>query len=233
MLNIGQHISQEYNDELEDLRNQVLSMGGLVEQQFSDASNALLNGTINIAQRVTELDYQVNAMEVAIDEGCAQIIAKRQPTAIDLRNIFTVIKVVTDLERMGDESEKIAKFASELSADTNSMGFYKNLKHMTFIAKKMLTDALDCYARLDAKKALEVSNMDAEIDAEFEILNRLLSTYLLEDTKNIESILKVTWCARSIERVGDHAKNICEYIVYVVYGKDIRHVIDGKLQDDK
>lgn len=225
-MNIGQHISQEYNDELEDLRNQVLSMGGLVEEQFSDASQALLNGKIELAQEVAKLDYKVNAMEVAIDEECAQIIARRQPTAIDLRNLFTIIKVVTDLERIGDESEKIARFASELLTDAKSMNFYKNLKHMASIARNMLTDALDCYARLDAKKALEISSMDVEIDAEFENLNRLLTTYLLEDTKNIESTLKVTWCARSIERVGDHAKNICEYVVYVVHGKDIRHVDD-------
>lgn len=225
-MNIGQHISQEYNDELEDLRNQVLSMGGLVEEQFSDASQALLNGKIELAQEVSQLDYKVNAMEVSIDEECAQIIARRQPTAIDLRNLFTIIKVVTDLERIGDESEKIARFASELLTDAKSMNFYKNLKHMASIARNMLTDALDCYARLDAKKALEISGMDVEIDAEFENLNRLLTTYLLEDTKNIESTLKVTWCARSIERVGDHAKNICEYVVYVVHGKDIRHVDD-------
>ena len=225
-MNIGQHISQEYNDELEDLRNQVLSMGGLVEEQFSGASQALLNGKIELAQEVSKLDYKVNSMEVTIDEECAQIIARRQPTAIDLRNLFTVIKVVTDLERIGDESEKIARFASELLTDAKSMNFYKNLKHMASIARNMLTDALDCYARLDSKKALEISSMDADIDAEFENLNRLLTTYLLEDTKNIESTLKVTWCARSIERVGDHAKNICEYVVYVVHGKDIRHIDD-------
>ncbi len=225
-MNIRQHISQEYNDELEDLRNKVLSMGGLVEEQFLGASQALLKGRIDLAQDVAKLDYKVNAMEVEIDEECAQIIAKRQPTAIDLRNLFTVIKVVTDLERIGDESEKIAKFASELLTDTKNMNFYKNLKYMASIAKTMLSDSLDCYARLDAKKALEVSSMDADLDAEFENLNRLLTTYLLEDTKNIESTLKVTWCARSIERVGDHAKNICEYVVYVVHGKDIRHVSD-------
>ena len=225
-MNIGQHISQEYNDELEDLRNQVLSMGGLVEQQFSDASQALLKGKVDMAQTVAKLDHKVNAMEVAIDEECAQIIARRQPTAIDLRNLFTVIKVVTDLERIGDESEKIARFTAELSTDAKSMNFYKNLKHMASIAKQMLSDSLDCYARLDAKKALEISHMDIDLDAEFENLNRLLTTYLLEDTKNIESTLKVTWCARAIERVGDHAKNICEYVVYVVHGKDIRHVDD-------
>ncbi len=231
-MNIGQHISQEYNDELEDLRNRVLSMGRLVDQQFSDASQALLKGKIDLAQKVAKLDYKVNAMEVAIDEECAQIIARRQPAAIDLRNLFTVIKVVTDLERIGDESEKIARFASELSTDTKSMNFYKSLKHMVSIAKAMLADSLDCYARLDSQKALEISRMDAELDAEFENLNRLLSTYLLEDTKNIESTLKVTWCARAIERVGDHAKNICEYVVYVVHGRDIRHIDDKSSQDD-
>lgn len=225
-MNTGQHISQEYNDELENLRSQVLSMGGLVEEQFSNASKALLENKTDLAQEVAQLDHKVNAMEVSIDEECAQIIARRQPAATDLRSLFTVIKVVTDLERIGDESEKIARFASELSTNPKSTIFYKNLKHMVSTAKSMLTDALDCYARLDAKKALEINVMDGELDAEFENLNRLLTTYLLEDTKNMESTLKVIWCARSIERVGDHAKNICEYVVYVVHGKDIRHIDD-------
>ena len=222
-MNTRQHISQEYNDELDELRNQVLTMGGLVEEQFLSASKALLEGKIELSQQVAKLDHKVNDMEMTIDEECAQIIAKRQPAAIDLRNLFTVSKVVTDLERIGDESEKIARFASKLSTNANTMNFYKILKSMIGVAKKMLSDALDSYARLDATKALEVSKMDLEIDTEFENLNRLLTTYLLEDTKNIDHLLKASWCARSVERIGDHAKNICEYVVYVVHGKDIRH----------
>ncbi len=223
---IGQHISHEYNEELEDIRRQVLEMGSLVEEQFSGASLALLKGEAEAAHRIARLDYQVNAMEVAIDEGCVQIIARRQPAATDLRMIFTAIKVITDLERIGDESEKIARFALELSTDTTVSTFYNNLKHLVRITQLMFNNALDCYAHLDAEKALEVSNMDSEIDSEFDNLNRLLITYMLEDIKNIENVLRVIWCARFVERVGDHAKNICEYIVYAVHGKDIRHTQD-------
>ena len=229
---IGKHISHEYNEELEDIRRQVLEMGSLVEEQFSGASIALLKGEAEVAHRIAKLDYKVNAMEVAIDEACVKIIARRQPAATDLRVIFTAIKVITDLERIGDESEKIARFALELSTDTTTVSaFYKNLKHLVRVTQLMFNSALDCYARLDAEKALEVSNMDSEIDSEFDNLNRLLITYMLEDTKNIENVLKVIWCARFVERVGDHAKNICEYIVYVVHGKDIRHTQD--LEENK
>ncbi len=222
-MNTRQHISQEYNEELDELRGHVLTMGGLAEQQFISASKALLESKIELAQEVLQMGYKVNTMEMSIDEECAQIIARRQPKAIDLRNLFSVIKVVTDLERIGDESEKIARFASEMSTNAKSMDFYKILKSMVEVAKKMLSKSLDCYARLDAVQAVEVSKLDEELDEEFEKLNRLITTYLLEDPKNINNTLKVSWCARSIERIGDHAKNICEYVVYVVHGKDIRH----------
>lgn len=226
MLNTRQHISQAYNEELDAIRDQVLAMGGLVETQFISASKALLAGEVDLAKEVIELGYQVNTMELSIDEECAQIIARRQPKAIDLRILFSIIKMVTDLERIGDESEKIASFSSEISSNPKSTKFYKLLKYIAGVAKQMLSDSLDCYARLDANKAIEVSKLDHELDTEFENLNRLLTTYLLEDSKNIEDTLKVIWCARSIERIGDHAKNICEYVVYVVHGKDIRHEED-------
>jgi phosphate transport system protein len=229
-MNDTSHISHDYNEELESLRDKVLTMGGLVEEIFTNSTKALLKNNIELANSASEQDHKVNAMEVDIDEECASIIARRAPTAIDLRNLFAISKVVTDLERIGDESEKIARFAIELEIDAKSMNIYKNLKSMVNSARDMLKDALDCYARLDSEKALEITQLDSELDNEFEKLNRLLSTYLLEDSKNIKSILKVMWCARSIERVGDHAKNICEYVVYIVRGKDVRHIeaCDGK-----
>lgn len=223
MMNTTQHISQDYNEELENIRTQVLAMGGLVETQFKNASKVLLGNEINLIPDIKDLEQKINEVERNIDEECAQIIARRQPTAIDLRTLISAIKMITDLERIGDESEKVACFASELSTNAKSMDFYKLLKSLVGVASEILSGALDCYARLDVKKALDLFELDSELDIEFEKLNRILTTYLLEDQKNIENHLKVIWCARSIERIGDHAKNLCEYVVYVVKGKDIRH----------
>jgi phosphate transport system protein len=223
-MNIQQgHISKEYNDELEQLRLQVLSMGGLVEEHFKGATDSLLKGEIVKAQNISKNDFKVNAMEVEIDEGCSNVIARRQPAAIDLRNVFAVIKIVTDLERIGDESQKIAKFASELKINIKTTKFYTGLKKLAKNAINMLSSALNCYARLDVDKATKVVQMDSTLDNEFADLNLLLTNCLIEDKKNIEDILKVMWCARSIERVGDHAKNICQYVVYVAHGNDVRH----------
>lgn len=222
-MNTTQHISQEYNEELENIKSQVLAMGGLVEEQFQDASTVLLKGKIDLTTKILKLGQQVNKVELTIDEECAQIIARRQPTAVDLRTLLSAIKMATDLERIGDESEKIASFASELSTNAKSMDFYKLLKSLVTVASGMLSGALDSYARLDTQKALEVCELDQDLDIEFEKLNRVLTTYLLEDQKNIENNLKVIWCARSLERIGDHAKNLCEHVVYIVQGKDIRY----------
>jgi phosphate transport system protein len=220
------HISNEYDEELKDLREKVLKMGALVEENFAGATKALLKGNLDLAAEVAENDYQVNNLEVSIDEDCSNIIATRQPKAGDLRNIFAILKIVTDLERIGDESEKIAKFTAKLCVNTKSMQFYSGLKAMVSKAKAILSSALDCYARLDDKKAMEVIEMDSDLDDEFANLNRLLTTYLLEDVKNIEDTVQVMWCARSIERVGDHATNICQYVVYITKGSDIRHIED-------
>lgn len=220
------HILNNYDEELDSVRDKVLKMGAMVEDQFINATRALLKNDMTLARTTADLDYKVNSLEVNIDEECAGIIARRAPTAIDLRNLFAIIKVVTDLERIGDESEKIARFAIELEIDAKSMAMYKSLKSVVNLAKEMLKNSLDCYARLDSDKAMEISTADDSLDAECEKVNRLLSTYLLEDSKNIKSILKIMWCLRAVERVGDHAKNICEYVIYVVHGRDIRHIED-------
>lgn len=220
------HISQKYEKQLSTLKDSVLTMGKLVEDQFDGATKSLLQSNVSLAKKISVLDYKIDEMEIDIDESCTKIIATRQPKANDLRSIFTVIKIVTDLERIGDESEKIAKFASKMKTNTKTLTMYKSLEFMVDTAKQMITDSLDCYACLDVQKALAVTQQDLEIDRKFEYLNRLMSTYVLENTKHIEDILKVSWCSRSIERVGDHAKNICEYIVYMVGGKDIRHTRD-------
>jgi phosphate transport system protein len=203
-------------------------MGGLVEDHFQGATKALLKGDTELASDIAKYDYKVNALEVEIDDDCTSLIARRQPTAGDLRNVFAVIKIVTDLERIGDESEKIASFVTELSVDTKSMTIYNSLKSMIKTAREILSAALYCYARLDAKQALEVAKLDEDLDSNFNDLKRTLITYLIEDVKNIEDFIRVMWCARSIERVGDHAKNICQYVVYVAHGNDIRHITDQK-----
>ncbi len=221
----GKHISQEYDDDLAELNDQVLAMASLAQKHFVGATEALLNNNIEKAKKIAKRDYKINDMEVNIDESCAQIIARRQPKATDLRTILMATKLVTDLERIGDEAEKIAKFASELASDTDmsSFKFRKNLKHIIRVAQDMLKGAISCYKKLDVKKAVLISAMDSELDQEFDALNRLLITYMLEDSKNIENTIKVNYCARSIERAGDHAKNICEYVLYIVHGKDVRH----------
>lgn len=225
---MGTHISQEYDDSLEQIRTQVLAMAALAQKQFVGATEALLSNNIAKAKKIAKQDYKINEMEVSIDENCAQIIARRQPKAIDLRTVLMAIKLVTDLERIGDEAEKIAKFATELASDTDmtNFKFRKNLKYIIRVAQNMLKGAISSYKKLDSQKALAVSAMDLELDQEFENLNRLLITYMLDDSKNIENTLKVNYCARSIERAGDHAKNICEYVLYIVHGTDVRHTVE-------
>jgi phosphate transport system protein len=229
MININEgHTSNEYNEELQNLRDKVLKMSAIAEENFQGATKSLLKGDIDLARSVASNDYKVNALEVEIDEDCSNIMATRNPKAGDLRNILATIKLITDLERIGDESEKIAKFATKLCVNTKSMTFYSSLKSLVGKATEILSNAIDCYARLDDKKALEVIEIDSELDEEFYNLNRILTTYLLEDVKNIEDTVQVMWCARSIERVGDHAKNICQYVVYITRGNDIRHLEEEK-----
>lgn len=218
------HTSNEYNEELQNLRDKVLKMATIAEENFAGATKSLLKGDIELATKVAKSDFKVNSLEIEIDEDCSNIMATRNPKAGDLRNVLAVIKLVTDLERIGDESEKIAKFATTIVVNTKSMAFYSSLKSLVNKAKEILASAIDCYARLDDSKAIEVIEMDSGLDEEFYNLNRILTTYLLEDVKNIEDTVQVMWCARSIERVGDHAKNLCQYVVYITRGNDIRHL---------
>lgn len=223
-MEILQHTSQQYNQELEEVRNHVLQMGGLVEEQLSNALKALLDKNSDLASRVASEDYKINNMEVSIDEECASIIARRQPTAIDLRLILTIIKSITDLERIGDETKKIARYAEEISNDIDSKRIYQDLRHLSEHVKVMLSDALDAVARMDAHQAMAVAEMDKQVDAEFEAISRQLITLMMEDPRNIKYSLNVTWCARALERIGDHCVNLCEYVVYLVNGKDVRHL---------
>ena len=231
---VSKHISQRYNEELESLRKQVMVMGGLVEQQLRDAIDALLDMDGEKAEKIIERDKVVNGLEVRIDEESVQVLAKRQPTAGDLRLVMTIIKTVTDLERIGDEAEKIARMAVELSSEhTHVRPKKKHLKGIVSIANHvihMLQDALDSFARMDVDTAMKVAHEEREVDEKYAALSRELITYMMEDPRSISSILDVTWSARALERVGDHANNIAEYTVYLVKGKDVRHVSIEEMQ---
>jgi phosphate transport system protein len=222
-LNLGHHISRRYNEELEDVRSRVLAMGGLVEQQLQKAMDALESLDAGVAQQVIANDLQVNAMEVSIDEECNTILARRQPAASDLRLITAVIKTITDLERIGDEAERIARMTSDLVGETRVAKLFTQIHHLGQHARAMLRGALDAFAHLDTEKAVEIWNEDRKIDREYEALVRELMTYMMQDADSIPCVLKTVFAARAIERIGDRAGNICEYVIYLVKGKDVRH----------
>ncbi len=222
-MEIGQHISQRYNDELEDIRNKVLQMGGLVESQAGKAVKALLEHDQELAKAVANADEEVNQMEVNIDEECTRVIARRQPTASDLRLVIAVVKVITDLERIGDEAEKIARYSKKLAKKPNVVGMHSELSHLSKLVLGMLHDSLDAFARLDDDEAVKILEREVRINKEVDNLSRLLITFMMEDPRHIKNALRVSWCARSLERIGDHAQNICEYVIYLVKGKDVRH----------
>ena len=219
----GQHISRSFNDELEKLRNSVLAMGGLVEQQFDRAVESLANADSDLGLKVANDDYKVNKMEVAIDEECSRILATRAPTASDLRLIIAIIKTITDLERIGDEAERIGELAARLAAQERPSTNYRELRNLARHVKEMLRGTLDAFARLDADSALEIVKADDIVDEEYESINRQSITFMMEDPRTITRVLDTTWMARSMERIGDHCKNICEYVVFMVHGKDIRY----------
>jgi phosphate transport system protein len=221
---IGHHISKQYNEELEELRNRVLAMGGLVEKQIVDAIEALAGGDIELADHVITTDYQVNAMEVNIDEECTQILALRQPAASDLRLIVAVIKTITDLERIGDQAEKVAHMALRLADAERPKNNYHEILNMGKQVKEMLHNALDAFARLDTEAAIHAAHEDLHVDSQYESIMRQRITHMMEDPRSIARSLDVMWAARALERIGDHSRNICEYVIYLVKGKDVRHI---------
>lgn len=220
---IGHHISHKYNMELEDLRNRVLTMGGLVEKQIGDAVNALVTGDTQLADHVITTDYQVNSMEVGIDVECTRVLARRQPAASDLRLIVAVIKTITDLERIGDEAEKVAHMGLQLANQERPKNNYSELQSIGKIVREMLHNALNAFARMDVEEALRVVHEDKKVDHEYEAIMRQRITFMMEDPRLIARSLDVMWAARALERMGDHARNICEYVIYLVKGKDVRH----------
>ena len=217
------HISRRFNEDLERVRTKVLAMGGFVEQQIQKAITALLEGDSALGEAVAIADQQVNDMEVSIDEECSRILATRAPAAGDLRVIVAIIKTITDLERMGDEGEKIGYIASRLATMERPADKYREIKHLGRIVTEMVHESLDAFARMDADEALRVARQDRLVDEEYEAIQRQSITFMMEDPRTIRRALDVMWIVRSLERIGDHAKNISEYIIYMVYGKDVRH----------
>ena len=232
---IHTHISRQFNAELEDIRTRVLQMGGLVEQQIEQAILALVKGDTGLAEEVVTNDYKVNMLEVTIDEECNQIIARRQPAAGDLRLVVAVIKTITDLERIGDEAEKIARMAKLLSQKQGlAIPRYQEIKHAADLALDMLRKSLDAFARLDVMMAAQVVRQDDQVDEEFRAIMRYLITFMMEDPRTISTSLEILFVAKAIERIGDHAKNMAEYVIYMVRGRDVRHItvdeIDKEIQ---
>jgi len=220
---IHTHISRQYNVELEDIRSKVLQMGGLVEQQIEHAINALVNADTALGEAVIMDDTKVNNMEVTIDEECNQIIARRQPAAGDLRLVVAVIKTITDLERIGDEAEKIARMAVRLASEERPKNNYAEIQTLGVHVQRIVHETLDAFARVDIEAALRIAREDEKVDREYGGVIRQMITYMMEDPRTISRALNVVWAARAIERIGDHARNICEYIIYLVKGKDVRH----------
>ena len=223
-MGVTEHISKQFEADLETTRTRVLQMGGLVEAQILAAIQAYSTGDASLVTQVIENDTRVNGYEVAIDSACGQLLVRRQPAAVDLRMVIAISKIVTDLERIGDEAAKIARMAKRLhEGGAHHAQRFPSIRHAAEIAVKMLRRALDSFARLDIAVATEVLREDSEIDDEFRSVLRQLITYMMEDPRTISSGLEIVWVAKAIERIGDHAKNIAEQVIYIVRGTDVRH----------
>ncbi len=223
-MGVTEHISKAFEADLDTTRTRVLQMGGLVEAQILAAIQAFASGDPALIAQVIETDKRVNGYEVAIDGACNHIVVRRQPAASDLRLIMGISKIVTDLERIGDEAEKIARMARRIhEGGAQHVQRFPAIRHAAQIAIRMLRQALDAFARLDAANAAEVLKEDPAIDDEFRSVLRQLITYMMEDPRTISTAVEIIWVAKAIERIGDHAKNVAEQVIYIVKGTDIRH----------
>lgn len=220
----SQHISQRYDDELAAVKSQLFEMGGIVEKQVTDAIKALLEVDSELAERVVVDDVRINDMEVAVDEDCGLILARRQPAARDLRLVLTIIKTTTDLERIGDEARKMAKQAITLAEEGKAPRGYVEIRHIGEHVANMLSKALDCFVRQDVELALKVAQEDKAVDLEYASAIREMMTFMMEDPRSISRVMSIMWSLRALERIGDHARNIAEHVIYLVKGDDVRHV---------
>ncbi len=218
-----QHISHRFDADLEAIKSHVLGMGGLVERQIEDALIAIIDADSSNVEEILVREKQVNQMEVSVDDEATRILVKRQPAASDLRMVLVITKTVRDLERIGDESKKIAKLALKLTEEGAAPRGYYELRHIGATVREMLHDALDAFARLDLEIALGVVRRDKIVDQEYRSATRELITYMMEDPRSISRVMNIMWALRALERIGDHSRNIAEYVFYLVKGKDLRH----------
>ncbi len=218
------HISQQFNEELEEARTRMLEMGGMVEKQVGDAITAFMELNSEQAEAVEQRDNEINDMEVEIDEECTLILARRQPAASDLRLVLAVSKALNDLERMGDEATKIARNAKTLSDLGTLPRSYLEIRHIGDHVLGMVRNSLDAFARFDTELALSVAQEDKSVDQEYGTAMRSLVTYMMEDARDITKVLQVMWALRSLERIGDHARNIADHVIFAVKGRYVRHV---------
>ncbi len=220
-----EHTSRQYDAELESVRERVLLMGEMAERQVRRAIDVLTGGDVALMDSIIDDDHRINALEIGVDESCTQIIARRQPTANDLRMVMMVIKTITDLERIGDEAKKIAVAAKNLSQNKSvTLPRFNKLKLMTKLTLDMLVQSMDAFAKLDVSGVAQIVRQDEQVDDEFRAFLRYLATFMIEDPRTISSALEILLVANAIERIGDHAKNISEYVVYMVKGHDVRHI---------
>lgn len=222
-MQFGEHISRQFNEELEEVRSKVLQMGGVVEEQLGKAVQALVEGDAALASEVVANDARVNALELEVDEECTRIVARRQPAASDLRLVMAVIKTINDLERIGDEVKRVAKMVANELAGTLEEDIRHEVEHMGGLVRDMMRQVLDAFARTDAEAAVGVAQADRKVDIKYESITRQVMTYMAQDPGSIPDMLKVMWAARALERVGDRCQNIAEYVIYMVIGKDVRH----------
>lgn len=223
---MSEHLSKQFDSELDAVRASLIRMGGMVEEQVRAALAAFAGGDHELTERVISRDQGVNEMEIAIDDACAHIVARRQPTAIDLRMVMGVGKTVTDLERIGDEAKKIARTAREIleRGRDGAMARPPGIQHAGEQAAGMLHEVLDAFVRLDADAAARVVRQDRDIDQQFRATVRELVTYMMEDPRTISTALDIIFVAKSVERIGDHCKNIAEDVIYIARGRDVRHI---------
>ena len=217
------HTNHQFDVELNDVKHKVMMMGGLVESMVDDGLEALLSIDSDLGHKVCEADKTVNKLELEIDEECTRILARRQPAASDLRMVLAIIKTISDLERIGDEAEKLGRISLQLANEKDTPHYYKDLRHLGDHVKTMLREALDAFTRMDVEAAFSTAAKDEAIDTEYANFSRLLISHMMEHPALISHALNMSWCARSLERIADHACNICEYVIYLVEGRDIRH----------
>lgn len=229
----GEHSSKQYDLDLEAIRSKVLLMGGLVESQFADAVACFRSGNVEQAEQIIRADENVNRLEVTLDDTCSHLIVRRQPAANDLRTVMATIKVITDLERIGDEAAKIARAAKNIQErGVTTINHFETIRVIANSTSDMLHDALDAFARLDEQQAFKIISQDNFVDHEFRSIMRTVITFMMEDPRTISASLDTLWVAKAIERIGDHCKNIAEYVVYIVEGRDIRHTGFGSVKQE-